>query len=73
MRYADLALLLIPAGLLIAWFSGIRGLSPRGTLTALALLLTLALTLIWLGHARSFQGHYEPAHLTNGQIITPTP
>ena len=73
MRYADLALLLIPAGLAIAWLSGVRGLSRRGILTALLLLAALAATLIWLGQARSFHGAYEPAHLSGGQIVTPTP
>ena len=73
MRYADLALLLIPAGLAIAWLSGVRGLSRRGILTALVLLAVLAGTLVWLGQERSFHGHYEPAHLTGGQIVTPTP
>ncbi len=73
MRYADFALLLIPAGLAIAWLSGVRGLSTRGILTALILLAILAATLIWLGEARSFHGRYEPAHLTGGKIVTPTP
>ncbi len=73
MRYADLALLLVPAGLAIAWLCGVRGLSTRGILTALLLLAALAATLVWLGEARSFHGRYEPAHLSGGQVVTPTP
>ncbi len=73
MRYADLALLLVPAGLAIAWLSGVRGLSRRGVLTALVLLAGLAGLLAWLGQARSFHGRYEPAHLTGGQVVTPRP
>ncbi len=71
MRYADLALLLIPAGLLIAWLCGVRGLSRRGILATFLLLAAVATTLVWLGKARSFRGHYEPAHLSGGQVVIP--
>jgi hypothetical protein len=69
MRYADLALLLIPAGLAIAWLSGVRGLSRRGILVALALLCGLGGMLLWLGADRGFIGHYEPAHLSGTRIV----
>lgn len=73
MRYLDLSLLLIPAGLAIAWLFGVRGLSPRGTAAAFVLLAAIGGALVWLGEARSFNGHYEPAHLSDGKVVTPTP
>ena len=73
MRYAEFALLLIPAGLAIAWFSGVRGLSRRGTLAAVLLLGLVAASLVVLGQEHSFTGHYEPAHLSGGEVVTPTP
>lgn len=69
MRYADLALLLIPAGLAIAWLSGVRGLSKRGVVVAVLLLAGLGTALVWLGAARGFTGHYEPAHLSGGEVV----
>ena len=73
MRYAEIALLLIPAGLAVAWLFGIRGLSTRGTLAVILVLAVAAGALVWLGEARSFTGHYEPAHLSGGRVVTPTP
>jgi hypothetical protein len=69
MRYADIALLLVPIGLLIAWFGGVRGLTPRGTAAALALLASLGAALVWFGHERGFTGDYRPAHLQGTQIV----
>ncbi len=72
MRYADLALLMIPAGLAIAWLCGVRGLSRRGTLAVLGLLAVLGGALVWLGHVRGFTGSYVPAHLSAGKVVQPT-
>ncbi len=69
MRYADIALTLIPVALLIAWFSGVRGLSPRGTVLALGLLAAIGATLVWMGHDRGFVGHYQPARLHDGEVM----
>ena len=72
MRYADLALLLIPAGLAVAWLCGVRGLSRRGVLTAVGLLAVLAGALFWLGRERGFTGRYEPAHLAGSKVVEPS-
>ena len=69
MRYADLALLSIPAALAIAWLCGVRGLSRRGVLLVLLLLAGLGGTLLLLGNARSFNGRYVPAHLKGDTIV----
>jgi len=68
LRYADIALLLIPVALLAAWIAGVRGLSPRGIGVILGTLGVLALLLVWLGQERGFTGHYEPAHLDQGRV-----
>jgi hypothetical protein len=73
MRYADIALLLIPAGLLVGWLSGVRGLSRRGAVGAILLLASLGLLLVWLGHDRGFRGAYVPAHLKGGEIVSGHP
>ncbi len=69
MRYADLALLLLPVILLVAWFAGIRGLTPRAALGAMLILAGLGATLAWFGHDRGFTGRYEPAHLTDDRLV----
>ncbi len=71
MRFLDLALLLVPIGLATAWLAGVRGLSTRGTLLAVALLAALGGTLLWLGYARGFNGTYQPAHLSDGKVVEP--
>ena len=68
MRYAEYALLCVPAGLIIAWFCGIRGLSPRGTVAAVLLLAAMGGGLLWLGVGRSFTGPYVPARLHGTEI-----
>lgn len=70
MRYAEIALMLVPIGLVVAWLCGIRGLSRRGTVAALLLLVALGGGLYWLGTSRSFTGRYVPARL-NGTEIQP--
>ncbi len=69
MRYADLALLLLPVLLLAAWFAGIRGLTPRAAIGALLVLAGLGATLALFGEYRGFTGHYEPAHLANERVV----
>ena len=68
MRYAEYALLCVPAGLIVAWLCGIRGLSQRGTLAAMVLLAAAAGGLLWLGDGRSFTGRYVPARLHGTEI-----
>jgi hypothetical protein len=69
MRYADLALLLLPIVLLAAWFTGIRGLTPRAAAVALLVLAGLGATLALFGEYRGFTGHYEPAHLKDDRVV----
>jgi ABC-type transport system involved in cytochrome c biogenesis permease subunit len=69
MRVAELALLMVPIMLAIAWLLGLRGLSHRGTVAALLLLAGLGLALVWLGEDRSFTGRYVPAHLQGTEIV----
>ncbi len=69
MRYADVALFLIPAGLALAWLFGVRGLSRRGVLAILLLLAGLGGTLLLLGNERSFNGRYVPAHLQGDSVV----
>ena len=73
MRYADIALLIIPAALLVAWFAGVRGLSMRGIGLAFAALIGLGGALALLGHERAFHGSYQPARLQNGRVQQPLP
>jgi hypothetical protein len=69
MRYAEIALLLVPVALAAAWLCGIRGLSPRGMVAACLALLSMAGALYWFGADRAVQGHYVPAHIVNGRIV----
>ncbi len=69
MRYAEYALMLVPVGLAVAWFCGIRGLSTRGTMAALLLLAAMGGALYWMGNDRSFTGHYTPARLQDGTVV----
>jgi ABC-type transport system involved in cytochrome c biogenesis permease subunit len=71
MRIAELALLLVPIALAMAWICGIRGLSPRGTLAAILLLAALGLSLVYFGESRAFRGRYVPARLQAGSQIVP--
>ena len=70
MRYADVVLFLIPAGLALAWVLGVRGLSRRGVLALLLLLAGLGGTLLLLGNERSFNGRYVPAHLQGNTVVS---
>jgi hypothetical protein len=70
MRLAEFALLLIPLGVVIAWFCGLRGLSQRGVVAVVLLFAIMAGGLYLLGDARVFHGTYVPAHL-NGTHIVP--
>jgi hypothetical protein len=70
MRIAEFALLLVPVALIVAWIFGLRGLSPRGTLAAVALLAVAGIALLCLGEGRSFNGRYVPARF-NGEAIIP--
>jgi hypothetical protein len=69
MRYAEIALLLVPVALAAAWICGIRGLSRRGLVASCLVLLTMAAALYWFGAGRAVQGHYVPAHIVNGRIV----
>ncbi len=69
MRYAEYALLLVPLGVIIAWYYGIRGLSFRGLAVVLAVYAVLGGTLYWFGAHRVSRGVYVPAHLENGRVM----
>ena len=69
MRWIEIALLLIPVALAIAWIKGIRGLSPRGIMAAMILLAACEGTLFWLGSDRAISGRYVPAHVVDGKIV----
>jgi len=69
MRSIEIILLFIPVLLAIAWWYGIRGLSPRGVAAAAAALTTLALILYVFGTGRAVSGRYIPAHVVDGRII----
>jgi len=69
MRTIEITLLFVPVLIAIAWWYGIRGLSPRGVAAAAAMLTTLALTLYWLGTDRAVSGHYTAAHVVDGRIV----
>lgn len=69
MRTIEIILLFIPVLLAIAWWYGIRGLSPRGVAAAAVALSLLALTLYVLGTDRAVSGRYIPAHVVDGRII----
>jgi hypothetical protein len=69
MRYIEIALLLIPVGLIAAWLYGIRGLSPRGLAASAALLVAMAGGLYWFGSDRAVSGRYVPAHVQDGRIV----
>jgi hypothetical protein len=69
MRYAEFALLLIPAAVIIAWFYGIRGLSLKGV-AAFVLMFVLVFGMLYLfGSRRVFSGSYVPAHLEGGRVV----
>ncbi len=68
MRYAEYALWLVPIGLAVAWLCGIRGLSRRGTVAAILLLLAAGIGLFSLGEGRSFTGRYVPARMHGTEI-----
>jgi hypothetical protein len=69
MRLAELSLLLIPLGVVVAWFCGVRGLSLRGVVAVIALFTLIACTLYLVGNARVFRGAYVPAHLEGTHIV----
>ncbi len=69
MRWIEVALLLAPAALVVAWIYGIRGLSRRGVIAAVILLAACEGTLFWLGSDRAVSGRYVPAHVVNGRIV----
>ena len=69
MRFAEFALLLIPVGVVVAWFCGLRGLSQRGVAAVFLLFTLMAGALYLLGDARVFHGTYVPAHLDGTHIV----
>jgi hypothetical protein len=69
MRYAELAFVLVPAGVILAWAYGVRGFSRRGVVALLVLFAALGGALYWFGAARMFDGQYVPAHLVGDQIV----
>jgi len=69
MRYAEYALLLIPVGVVVAWFYGIRGLTLRGLAAFLLLYAMIGSVLYWFGAARVANGRYVPAHMLGGRIV----
>ncbi len=69
MRFAEFSLLLIPVGVVVAWFCGVRGLSLRGVVAVVALFTILAGGLYMLGDARVFNGTYVPAHMDGSHIV----
>ena len=69
MRWIEVSLLLIPVGLVAAWFMGIRGLSRRGIVAAMILLAGAEGSLFWLGSDRAVTGRYVPAHVVDGRIV----
>jgi hypothetical protein len=69
MRYFEFALFLVPAGLAVAWWYGVRGLSPRGVVASAAVLAALAAGLFWFGSDRAVSGRYIPAHVQDGRIV----
>jgi hypothetical protein len=69
MRFAEIALLLVPVAIAIAWWCGVRGLSRTGIIAVAAGLVAMGLILLWLGEGRSVRGIYVPAQLQGGEII----
>ncbi len=69
MRYAEYALFLIPLGVIVAWFYGVRGLSLRGVIAVILLFTAIGGTLYWFGDERVFTGTYVPAHLEGEHIV----
>jgi hypothetical protein len=69
MRFAEFSLLLIPLGVIVAWFCGLRGLSLRGVGAVVVLFSLIAGGLYLLGDARVFRGTYVPAHLEGTHIV----
>jgi len=69
MRYAEIALLLVPVGMAIAWWFGVRGLSRTGIIAVAAGLAAMGLVLLWLGEGRSVRGTYVPAQFHGGEVI----
>jgi hypothetical protein len=68
MRTVEIALLLVPVALVVAWLCGIRGLSRRGAVAAILGLGIFACLLFWLGTDRSFTGPYVPARLSGTRV-----
>jgi hypothetical protein len=60
---------MVPVGLVAAWLYGIRGLSLRGLVASVALLLAMAGGLFWFGSDRAVSGRYVPAHVEDGRIV----
>ncbi len=71
MRFAEYALLLVPIGVLVAWFYGIRGLSLRGLAAFGVLIAAIGFALYFAGAARVFHGSYQPAKLEDGRVVRP--
>jgi hypothetical protein len=68
MRWIELALMGLPAAVVLAWLMGLRHASMRLILLFAVLVAALAATLFWMGDTRSIAGRYVPAHLQNGHI-----
>jgi hypothetical protein len=69
MRLVEIALLLIPVGVVVAWLCGLRGLSQRGVVAVALVFSLMAGALYLLGDARVFHGTYVPARLNGTQIV----
>lgn len=70
MRFVELALMSLPVLLAVAWFMGARYASYRGLAVIACALAALGGVLVWMGDDRGFIGHYTPARLQNGHVVS---
>jgi hypothetical protein len=69
MRYAELALISLPAVLALAWVLGLRHAGYRAFMAMALVLAALGGTLIVFGEQRGFTGAYTPARLQDGRVV----
>ena len=70
MRFVELALMSLPVALAVAWFLGARHARFRGLAVIACALAALGGVLLWMGDSRSFTGHYTPARLQDGRVVS---
>ena len=71
MRWAEVALFLVPFALFVAWRVAARLARPEIVWAAVAIVLVLGAGTVWLGlsHRLARRETYVPARVENGRIV----